>query len=59
MERGFLISLAIAIPVILFPVAMGWYLNIGQIIDAVRESLAKRTHRRNSGKTMPEAGKYK
>jgi hypothetical protein len=42
MEWGFLILLLIATPVILFPVALGWYLNIGQIIAAVTEPVVKR-----------------
>jgi len=42
MEAGMIIGLAIAIPVILFPAAFVWYLNIGGIAAALREARAKR-----------------
>ncbi len=31
MEWGFVVALVVAIPVILFPVAFVWYLNIGGV----------------------------
>ena len=37
----FVVALAVAIPVILFPVALVWYLNIGGIVQAVREARKK------------------
>jgi hypothetical protein len=43
MEAAMIIGLAIAIPVILFPAAFVWYLNIGGIGTAVREAREKRT----------------
>jgi hypothetical protein len=33
-----IVALAVAIPVILFPAAFVWYLNIGGIVHAVREA---------------------
>ncbi len=33
-----IVALVIAIPVILFPAAFVWYLNIGGIVHAVREA---------------------
>ncbi len=42
MEAAMIIGLAIAIPVILFPAAFVWYLNIGGIGTAVREAREKR-----------------
>jgi hypothetical protein len=42
MEAGMIIGLAIAIPVILFPAAFVWYLNIGGIGAAVKEAREKR-----------------
>jgi len=42
MEWEFVVALAVAIPVILFPAAFIWYLNIGGIQAAVREARAKR-----------------
>ena len=38
MAGTLIIALAIAIPVILFPAAFVWYLNIGGIVHAVREA---------------------
>ena len=40
MEGIMIVALAVAIPVILFPAAFVWYLNIGGIIHAVREAKA-------------------
>ena len=37
-----IVGLAIAIPVILFPAAFVWYLNIGGIYKAVKEAREKR-----------------
>ena len=42
MELGFVIALVVAIPIILFPVAFVWYLNVGGIIQAVKEARAAR-----------------
>ena len=42
MEGTVIIALAIAIPVILFPAAFVWYLNIGGVFHAVREARARK-----------------
>jgi hypothetical protein len=42
MELQYVIALVVAIPVILFPAAFVWYLNIGGIVQAVREARAAR-----------------
>lgn len=39
----FVIALAVAIPLILFPAALVWYLNISGIVQAVREAHKKTT----------------
>ena len=41
MEIGFVIALVIAIPVILFPAAFIWYLNIGGLVHALKERKAR------------------
>ncbi len=41
MEGTMIVALAVAIPVILFPAAFVWYLNLGGIVHAVREARAK------------------
>jgi hypothetical protein len=37
-----IVALAIAIPVILFPAAFVWYLNLGGVLQAVKEARARR-----------------
>ncbi len=41
MQWEFVVALIVAIPIILFPAAFVWYLNIGGIIQAAREARAK------------------
>ena len=43
MNAAIIIAVAIAIPIILFPVALVWYVNIGGITMAVREARQRRT----------------
>ena len=47
MEGQLIVALVLVIPVVLFPAAFVWYLNIGGIVSAVREKkvakLAKET----------------
>jgi hypothetical protein len=38
MEWQIVVALVVAIPVILFPAAFVWYLNIGGIVQALREA---------------------
>ena len=38
MQWQFIIALVVAIPIILFPAAFVWYLNIGGLVQAVREA---------------------
>jgi len=38
MQWELIVALVVAIPVILFPAAFVWYLNIGGIVQAVREA---------------------
>jgi len=45
MEWEFVVALVIAIPIILFPAAFIWYLNIGGIYTAIKEARAKRAIR--------------
>ena len=42
MQWELIVALVVAIPVVLFPVALVWYLNIGGIVHAVREAKAAR-----------------
>ncbi len=42
MQWEFIVALVLAIPVILFPAAFVWYLNIGGIYAAIKEARVKR-----------------
>jgi hypothetical protein len=48
MHWEFIVALVIALPVILFPVALIWYLNIGGIYAALRKAREKRLARKMS-----------
>ena len=51
MHWEFLVALVLAIPVVLFPVAFVWYLNIGGVSAMVREARkrqAAREHERTA-----------
>ena len=45
MQWEFIVALVIAIPIILFPVAFIWYLNIGGIHAAIKEARERRVAR--------------
>jgi len=55
MQWELVIALVIAIPLILFPAAFVWYLNIGGIYAALKDARARRVAHRNVG----EAAKTK
>ena len=42
MEWQFIVALVIVIPIILFPAAFVWYLNIGGLYAAIKQMLEKR-----------------
>jgi hypothetical protein len=42
MQWELIVALAVAIPVILFPAAFVWYLNIGGIAQALRQARTAR-----------------
>ena len=46
MEWQFVVALVIAVPLILFPVVLVWYFNIGGIYAAIKEAWARRAERR-------------
>jgi hypothetical protein len=55
MEWQFIVALVIAIPIILFPVAFVWYLNIGGIYAAVKEARARRAVREKGVRVVVKA----
>jgi hypothetical protein len=42
MEWTFVVALVVAIPVILFPAAFVWYMNLGGVGAALKEAKARR-----------------
>ncbi len=58
MEWEFIVALAVAIPIVLLPVAFVWYLNLGGIYAAFREARRKRSakeHRTGAVTDEPKA----
>ncbi len=57
MQWEFVVALIVAIPLILFPAAFAWYLNVGGIYQTVRRLAARRAAResKQATKTAPEA----
>jgi len=54
MEWQFIVALVIAIPVILFPAAFVWYLNIGGITVAIRKFRERRALARKGARETVE-----
>ena len=59
MEWQIIVALVVAIPIILFPVAFVWYLNIGGIYAAIKEARARRaaTKKEASGPVKVKTGR--
>ena len=55
MEWQIIVALVLVIPVILFPVAFVWYLNIGGIYAAIKEAQARRVAHGKGKKVSAEA----
>ena len=51
MQWELIIALVIAIPIILFPAAYVWYLNVGGIYTAIKEARARRVARQKKVRT--------
>ncbi len=52
MQWEFIVALVLAIPVILFPVAFIWYLNIGGIYHAIQAARKRRAAREKKAKAI-------
>jgi hypothetical protein len=50
MQWELVVALVIAVPIILFPAAYIWYINIGGLYAAVKEAREKRAARRKGVK---------
>ena len=55
MQWQFIVALVLAIPVILFPVAFIWYLNIGGIYHAIQDARKRRAAREKRDKAVAGA----
>jgi hypothetical protein len=54
MEWQVVVALVVAIPIVLFPVAFLWYLNVGGLYAAVREARNRRAARREKARAAVE-----
>ena len=55
MQWEFVVALVLAVPIVLFPVAFIWYLNIGGVYAAIRKVRERRaTDRQVEAKTRPK-----
>jgi len=55
MQWEFVVALVIAIPIILFPAAFVWYLNIGGIYAAIKQARERRAAREKGVKVAAKA----
>ena len=58
LQWEFVVALIIAVPIILFPAAFVWYLNIGGIYQAVREARERRAAREQARRLAGEAARH-
>jgi len=58
MQWEFIVALVIAIPIILFPAAFVWYLNIGGIYAAIEEARERRAVREKERRAAMEAERH-
>jgi hypothetical protein len=55
MEWQIAVALVIAVPVILFPAAFVWYLNLGGVYTAIKEARARKVAQEKGAKVKVEA----
>ena len=55
MQWELIVALVIAIPVILFPAAFVWYLNVGGIYAAIKEARARQVTREEGARAATKA----
>lgn len=58
MEWQIIVALVVAIPIILFPVAFVWYLNIGGLYAAIKEARARKVAREKGKQVKAEIGQH-
>jgi len=52
MQWELIVALVIAIPIILFPAAFVWYLNIGGIYAAIKDARARQVAHKKVGEAV-------
>ena len=55
MQWELIVALVIAIPIILFPAAFVWYLNVGGIYTAIKEGGERRVAREKGARATAKA----
>ncbi len=55
MDWQIIVALVVMVPVILLPLLLVWYFNIGAVLSAVREVRASQLFRRKEGKITAKA----
>ena len=58
MQWEFVVALVIAIPIILFPAAFVWYLNIGGIYAAIKDARKRRAAQEKRPRMVAEAKQH-
>ncbi len=58
MQWQFIVALVIAIPIILFPAAFVWYLNVGGIYAAIKEARERKAARETRVRAAAEAEQH-
>jgi uncharacterized paraquat-inducible protein A len=51
MQWQFIVALVVAIPIVLFPVAYLWYINVGGLYAAIQQRRERRAARREMVRT--------
>ena len=59
MEWHFFLALIVAIPIILIPAVLIWYLNVGGIYRGAKQIFTRRSARRAGGHPIEEQEKLK
>jgi len=54
MQWEFIVALLLGIPVILFPVALVWFLNIGGLYAAIKEARERRAAREEATRAVAD-----
>ena len=54
MQWEFIVALVLGIPVILFPVALVWFLNIGGLCAAIKEARERRAAREEATRAVAD-----